>query len=93
MREIAGYIPDIGEEEFEKKILKFQDLEVELPLLTNEQMNKVIDTVKRGSAERLKSLTVSEVVEIIDKVTEKFLRSKFILSPKGGKAVTDGDGV
>ena len=33
MREVAGYIPDIGEEEFERKIIKFQDLEVELPLL------------------------------------------------------------
>jgi hypothetical protein len=73
MREIAGYIPDIGEVEFERKILKFQDLEVELPLLTKEQMNKVIDTVKRGSAEDLKPLTVSEVVEVIDKVTDQFL--------------------
>ena len=73
MREVAGYIPDIGEEEFEKKIIKFQDLEVELPLLKNEQMNKVIDTVKKGSAEVLKSLTVSEMVEIIDKVTDRLL--------------------
>lgn len=73
MREIAGYIPNIGEEEFEKKILKFQELEVELPLLTNEQMSKVIDTVQRGSAKVLKSLTISEVVEIIDQVTERFL--------------------
>ena len=42
-------------------------------MLTNEQMNKVIETVKRGSAEVLKSLTVSEIVEIIDKVTDRLL--------------------
>ena len=46
MREVAGYIPDIGEEEFEQKILKFHELEVEIPLLTKKQMNKVIETVK-----------------------------------------------
>lgn len=73
MREVAGYFPDIGEEEFERKIMKFQDLEVEIPLLSTEQMNKVIDTVKRGSAEVLKTFTVSEIVEIIDKVTDRFL--------------------
>ena len=73
MREVAGYIPEIGEEEFEQKILKFQDLEVEIPLLTKKQMNKVIETVKKGSAETLKSLTVSEIVNIIDKVTDRLL--------------------
>jgi hypothetical protein len=73
MREVAGYIPEIGEEEFEQKILKFQDLEVEIPLLTKKQMNKVIETVKKGSAETLKSLTLSEIVNIIDKVTDRLL--------------------
>ncbi|MCM3587785.1 acyl-CoA reductase [Mesobacillus maritimus] len=79
MRERAGYIPNIGEEDFELNILKFKDLEVEVPLLTDEQMNKVIETVKKGSAEVLKSLSVSEMVNIIDKVTEQMLdrRSPF----------------
>ena len=44
MREVAGYLPDIGEEEFERKIMKFQDLEVEVPFLNQEQMNKVMAT-------------------------------------------------
>ena len=73
MRITAGYIPNIGETKFDKKILKFQDLEVELPLLTLEQMQRVIDTVKRESAEILKSLSVSTVVDIIGYVTEQFL--------------------
>lgn len=73
MRITAGYIPNIGETKFDKKILKFQDLEVELPLLTLEQLQKVVDTVKRESAEILKSLSVSTVVDIIGYVTEQFL--------------------
>ena len=73
MREVAGYLPDIGEEEFERKIMKFQDLEVEIPLLNQEQMNQVMAIVKKGSAEVLKSFTVSEIVETIDKATDRFL--------------------
>ena len=72
MREVAGYIPDIGEE-FQWKVLQYGDLEVEIPLLTEEQMNLVIETVKKGSEEFLKSLTISEIVHIIDRVTECLL--------------------
>ncbi|KAA9029461.1 acyl-CoA reductase [Niallia endozanthoxylica] len=73
MKEVAGYIPDIGEEEFQWKVLQFGDLEVEIPLLTEEQMNLVIETVKKGSEEILKSLTISEIVTIIDRVTDRLL--------------------
>ncbi len=68
MRERAGYIPELEEETFETKILKFQDLEVEIPLLTEKQMKQVMETVKKGSTETLKNMTVSEIVNIIDKV-------------------------
>ena len=85
MREVAGYIPEMGEEEFEKKIITFQDLEVELPLLNNEQMNKVIETVKKGSTEVLKSLTVSEIVQIIDKVTDRLLDRSSLFRQKAEK--------
>lgn len=73
MRVRAGYLPSMGEEEFETKILTFNGLEVELPLLTNEQMKKVIDTVKRESRAVLKSFSVTEIIEVIDNVIEQFL--------------------
>ena len=61
MNEIAGYIPDIGDEDFTKRILVFkrknEEVEVEIPLLTIEQMNKVIEKVKRASVETLKAFT------------------------------------
>lgn len=51
MRERVGYLPDIGEEIIETKILTFtrngEVLEVEAPLLTIEQMRQVTEKVKK----------------------------------------------
>lgn len=77
MRVQAGYLPNIGEHEFEHKILKYsnrdEEIEVEIPLLTTEQMDKVIQKVKQASAETLKSYSSAEVVNIIDRVIERLL--------------------
>src|SRR5690606_32710138 len=73
MKEVAGYIPDIGEEEFEQKIITFPGLEIEIPQLNEAQMMKVIETVKRNSADILKNMTVSEIVTSIDGVIEILL--------------------
>ncbi|OMP66043.1 acyl-CoA reductase [Domibacillus epiphyticus] len=77
MKELAGYLPCIGEEEVETKILTFQkngkSIEVEVPLLTTEQMNKVIETVKKASTDILKSFSTSEIVTIIDRAIERLL--------------------
>lgn len=73
MREVAGYIPDIGEETIQQKIITFQDLEIAVPLLNEKQLGKVIETVKRNSAEILKNMTVSEIVNSIDRVIELLL--------------------
>lgn len=77
MREAAGYLPDIGEESFETKTLTFKGseghIEVEVPLLTREQLEKVMDQVKRASAEILKTFTTSEIVDIVDQAIERWL--------------------
>ncbi|MGG0413962.1 acyl-CoA reductase [Peribacillus simplex] len=77
MSEIAGYIPDIGDKDFTKRILVFkrknEEVEVEVPLLTIEQMNKVIEKVKRASVETLKAFTTVEIMDIIDKAIERLL--------------------
>lgn len=85
MREIAGYIPELKEDTFEKKILKFQDLEVEIPLLTEEQMKKVIETVKKGTEETLKKLTVIEIVHIIDQAIGRLLDRGSVYRQKAEK--------
>lgn len=85
MRELAGYIPDIGEEEFEQKIITFQDLEIEIPQLNEVQMLKVIETVKRNSADVLKNMTVSEIVTSIDRVIETLLDRQSVYRQKAEK--------
>ncbi|MFX3625621.1 MAG: acyl-CoA reductase [Ectobacillus sp.] len=77
MKELVGYLPDIGDEVFETKILTFSGkegtLELEAPLLSEEQMNKVMQKVRKASAEILKSMTVSEIISIIDQAIEQML--------------------
>lgn len=86
MREAAGYLPDIGEVEVEKKVLLFhgkeEDLEVEMPLLTKDQMNMVIEKVKKASAEIVKSFSVTELVNIIDQVIERLLDRESVYRQK-----------
>jgi hypothetical protein len=77
MRERVGYLPDIGEEIIEKKILTFtrkgENLEVEAPLLTIEQMQQVTEKVKRASSEVLKNMSITEIISIIDTAIEVLL--------------------
>lgn len=76
MRETAGYLPDIGEE-INYKAINFErggeKAEVLVPVLTNEQLNKIAEKVKRASAEILKSFSVAEIVILIDRVIEQLL--------------------
>lgn len=77
MRVRVGYLPDMGEEVVESKILTFtrkgQNLEVEAPLLTIKQMQQVTEKVKTASAEVLKNMSISEIISIIDTAIEVLL--------------------
>jgi hypothetical protein len=76
MKEFAGYIPDIGET-IETKILSFKgktgEVEVEMPHLSPEQLEKVMTKVKKASSEHLKTFSVSEILGIIEQAIEQFL--------------------
>lgn len=77
VEEIAGYLPTIEDEEIEYKTLSFtgnkETIDLKVPILTNEQMIKVTEKVKRASKNKLKSKTVSEIVAIIDQTIEQLL--------------------
>lgn len=77
MKERLGYIPDIGDECFETRILTFTGnngtLEIEAPILSKHQMDKLAEKVKISSAEILKSMTISEILSIIDQTVEVLL--------------------
>ena len=86
MRERVGYLPDIGEEVVESKILTFtgkgESLEVEAPLLTIKQMQQVAEKVKQASAEVLKNMTIAEIISIIDTAIEVLLDRNSIYRKK-----------
>lgn len=77
MRERLGYLPDIGEEVVETKILTFigkkETIEVEAPLLTEQQMQLIAEKVKKASSEVLKKMTISEIILIINATVEVLL--------------------
>ncbi|OAS89458.1 MULTISPECIES: acyl-CoA reductase [Metabacillus] len=77
MMEIAGYLPAIEGEEFAFKTLTFEakdeKLAVQVPVLTKEQMDKITERIKIASANVLKSLTITEIVQVIDRVIEQLL--------------------
>ena len=78
MKEVAGYLPPcFGEETLEWKTLVFQreydSLEIDIPLLTPEQIDALTESVKRNSRSILKSLTVHEITEILDQAIARFL--------------------
>ncbi len=78
MTETAGYLPRLFQEgELEYKTLTFEGksekLDVQVPVLTKQQLDNVIARVKQASATILKSLTVTEIVQIIDRVIEQLL--------------------
>jgi hypothetical protein len=77
MIEIAGYLPNFEDEEFEYKTLTFEGenekVDIQVPVLTKVQMDRVVETVKQASENILKSLSISEIVQIIDSVIEQLL--------------------
>ncbi|AGT32453.1 acyl-CoA reductase [Geobacillus genomosp. 3] len=77
MREYAGYLPDIGDEPIETRVLTFEKngetVEVEVPLLTVGQLNKVAEKVKQASARVLPSFSVMEMVELLGRAVEQLL--------------------
>ncbi|MDA8226835.1 MAG: hypothetical protein M0T74_03885 [Desulfitobacterium hafniense] len=77
MKEVAGYLPPSIEGKFESKTLTFQKnestLEVDLPILTNEQISSLTEKVKRNSKTILKSFIVNDILDILDKAIERML--------------------
>ncbi|ARF14403.1 acyl-CoA reductase [Sporosarcina ureae] len=76
MMERAGYFTQINEEDVSYEIKTFQshgkELQVQVPVLTTEQLLQIADGVKKAS-DILKSFSVSELVHIIDQVIARLL--------------------
>jgi hypothetical protein len=77
MRETAGYLPGFKAEELQWQTLTFegkgQTLEVAVPLLSADQITTLMARVRAASRACLKSLTVAQIVSIVDRAIERLL--------------------
>jgi len=77
MKEVAGYLPLGFQEKLEWQTLTFQKnkgtLEIRIPILSEEQISDLAEMVKKNSKAVLKSFTVNQIIDMIDRAIAKFL--------------------
>lgn len=73
----AGYLPGLAAEEVQWQVLPFaqdgQGLEVAVPVLSAVQMQALAERVRRFSAEHLQAMTVSQIIDVIDRAIARLL--------------------
>ncbi|MES2688156.1 MAG: acyl-CoA reductase [Pseudomonadota bacterium] len=77
LRETAAYLPGLRADEVAWQTLTFESkgggVEVAVPALTQAQVIALTQRVRRASRSYLKSLTVAQIVDIIDKAIHRLL--------------------
>jgi len=85
----AGFIPQLAEEDIAYETMSFtgegDTLQIQVPVLTNEQLTMIIEKVKKASDEVLKSFSVSELVAVIDEVVHRLLDRENVYRQKAEK--------
>jgi hypothetical protein len=80
MTERAGYLPGLTDDEVDWQILCFGGpdgaLEVAVPVLTDAQMQAMAERVRVASRDHLKTLTISQIIDIIDRAVARLLDRK-----------------
>ncbi|WP_251862971.1 acyl-CoA reductase [Achromobacter sp. Marseille-Q4962] len=73
----AGYLPGLAAAEVQWQALSFERdgerLEVAVPVLSAPQMEALAARVRRASAQHLKTMTVSEIIAVIDRAVGRLL--------------------
>ncbi|MDA0652868.1 MAG: acyl-CoA reductase [Proteobacteria bacterium] len=77
MAEFAGYLPGLSADEVDWQVLNFdrgnEHVEIAVPVLSETQLGELAARVKQASRAHLKSLTVSQITDIIDKAIARLL--------------------
>nr|WP_315527017.1 acyl-CoA reductase [uncultured Achromobacter sp.] len=77
LRVEAGYLPGLSPADVQWQVLPFeqdgQRVDVAVPVLTALQMQALAERVKRASAQHLKTMTVSEIITVIDRAIARLL--------------------
>ena len=73
----AGYLPGLAAADVQWQTLPFeqdgQRVDVAVPVLTALQMQALAERVKRASVQHLKTMTVSEIIAVIDRAIARLL--------------------
>ncbi|KAG1315525.1 hypothetical protein G6F62_013749 [Rhizopus arrhizus] len=73
----AGYLPGLAAADVQWQILPFEQdglrVVVAVPVLTALQMQALAERIKRASAQHLKTMTVSEIIAVIDRAIARLL--------------------
>jgi hypothetical protein len=75
--EFAGYLPGLSADDIDWQSLNFdrgnEHVEIAVPVLSEAQLEQLAATVKQASRAYLKSLTLSQIIAIIDKAVARLL--------------------
>ena len=67
----AGYLPGLSDDEVQWHVLPFEcngtRLEVSVPMLTGAQMQALANRVRDAAAKHLRSMTVAQIIDVIDR--------------------------
>ena len=73
----AGYLPGLARDQVQHQVLRFEDARqvvlVHVPVLTPSQVDALVQRVKAGSQQHLKTKSASEIVALIDGVIQRLL--------------------
>lgn len=73
----AGYLPGLAAADVQWQTLPFeqdgQRVDVAVPVLTALQMQALAERIKRASAQHLKTMTMSEIIAVIDRAIARLL--------------------
>jgi hypothetical protein len=77
LRAVAGYLPGLAPGEVQWRTLVFEStptrVEVDVPVLSAAQMTALALRVKQASREQLRTMTVSQIVDVVDRAIARLL--------------------
>jgi len=76
-RTVAGYLPGLARDDVQWQTLAFESaagrVEVEAPVLTEQQITALARRVRQASRLHLRTMTVSQIIEVVDRAMARLL--------------------
>ena len=73
----AGYLPGLSDDEVQWHVLPFERngtrLDVSVPMLSGAQMQALANRVRDAAAQHLRSMTVAQIIDVIDRAMARLL--------------------